>query len=169
MIFQKIIKKIKLYCRVGELLHLIALISLASFIYSFHYTFIFFKQDRLLLAFLYGYTAYLSFGIFLFAELDARSRFQNFKQLRDQLFKYGYNIRIIKPMLNSRCQRDAAKVACAYFGFEEEVKSYFYSKGYRWYHIIPDFVFSQPGFLLTGTFWTTTFLVRTYKPEILYD
>ncbi len=164
MIIVKYFKKIIIFYRVGELLHLIALIAFISFIYSLNYTLLFYNQHRIFLVVVYGYMAYLTFGIFLFAELDARSRFQNFKQLRDQLFKYGYNERIIKPMLNSRCQRDAAKLACEYFGYENMAKSYFYSHGYRWFHIVPDFVFSHPKFLLSGTFWTTTFFVPTYTP-----
>ena len=163
MILKKIIKNIIQYYRVGELLHLIALIALTSFIYSCNYTIFFFENKRILLTIIYGYTAYLTFGIFLFAELDARSRFQNFKQLRDQLFKYGYDERLLKPMLNSRCQRDAAKVACEYFGYDKLAKQYFYNHGYRWFHIIPDFVFNNPKFLITGNFWYTTFFVSAYK------
>ena len=169
MLFKKNLNKIILYFRVGELLHLIAFCAFTSFIYSLNYTISFIEQDKLFLAIIYGYAAYLTFGIALFSELDARSRFQNFKQLRDQLFKYGYSERIIKPMLNSRCQRDAAKVACEFFGYENTVKNYFFAHGYRWYHIVPDFIFSSPQFLLTGAFWTTTFLVPTYKPIRTYE
>lgn len=71
-------------------------------------------------------------------------------------------------MLNSRCQRDAAKVACEKFGYENEVEKYFYRNGYRWFHIIPDFVFINPQFLLTGSFWKTTFFVPTYRPIKYY-
>jgi len=169
MIYKKIIKPFILYFRVSELLHLIAFIALSSFIYSFYYTLSFFEERKIFLTIVYGYASYLTFGIFLFAELDARSRFQNFKQLRDHFFKYGYNERLLKPMLNSRCQRDAAIVACEYFGYEKYAKHFFYYHGYRWFHIIPDFVYSNPKFLLTGNFWYTTFFIPTYKPIRNYN
>lgn len=101
------------------------------------------------------------------AQLDARSRFQNYKQIKDQLYHFGFNERIVRPVLKSRCQRDAAITAAEELGFGHECLDYFKGKGYRWYHLLPDFVFSRPQFLLTGVFWRTTFFMPAYKPR--YD
>src|SRR3972149_10095702 len=112
----KSIRRVKTYLKVGELLHLIGLISLILFILFYKLAIYHHEQGRVLLIIIYGYFSYLTFWITIFAELDARSRFQNYKQLKDQLFNYGYQERLLKPMLNSRCQRDAVYVACAELG-----------------------------------------------------
>ena len=101
----------------------------------------------------------------IFAQLDARSRYQNYKQIKDQLFFYGFKAIILKPVLKSRCQRDAAVVAAEELGLKDKCASYFYSFGYRWYHLLPDFFFTKPTFLLKWYFWKTTFFVKTYQPK----
>lgn len=105
----------------------------------------------------------------VFSQLDARSRFQNYKQIKDQLFQYGFDIRIFKPIIKSRCQRDAALFACADLGLKNKGVSYFRSFGYRWYHIIPDYIYQKPQFLLTKYFWRTTFFTPIYSPKFDYS
>ncbi len=102
----------------------------------------------------------------VFAQLDARSRYQNYKQLRDQFILYGYDTRILKPVIKSRCQRDAAHLAAIDTGYGAECKLHFRKAGYRWYHLFPDFVFTHPQFLLTGFFWKTTFFCPTYRSKL---
>jgi hypothetical protein len=102
-----------------------------------------------------------------FAQLDAYSRFQNYKKLKDQMYKYGFNLRILKPVLKSRCQRDAALVAAEELGQKEACMAYFHENGYRWYHLLPDFAFRSPQFLLAPVFWRTTFFVPYYAS--IYD
>ena len=164
MISSKTKRRIKTYFKVGELLHLIAFISFIFFIAFYKVASFQYDKHHIILTFIYGYFSYLAFWITILAELDARSRFQNYKQIKDQLYKYGYREIILNPVLNSRCQRDAALVAFTELGYKEEVKQFYYKKGYRWYHIIPDFVFSHPQFLFTGAFWKTTFFVPKYIP-----
>ena len=105
----------------------------------------------------------------VFAQLDARSRYQNYKQVKDQLHAYGFKKIILKPTLKSRCQRDAVVVASDELGYKERCKDYFYSSGYRWYHLLPDFFFTDPLFLLHPRFWKTTFFAPTYRPKYRYD
>jgi hypothetical protein len=107
------------------------------------------------------------FSMPLFAQLDARSRYQNYKQLKDQLYRFGFRERIMKPVLKSRCQRDAAIAASDELGIGAQCKCYFRQSGYRWYHLLPDFFFRKPQFLLSWYFWKTTFFVREYRP--MYD
>jgi len=103
------------------------------------------------------------------AELDAYSRFQNYKQLKDQIFLNGYQERLLKPLTRSSCQREAAILACEELGLGQKSKSYFYARGYRWYHVIPDFVFKQPMFFFSLYFWRTTFFTPYYVSKINYD
>lgn len=104
----------------------------------------------------------------IFSQLDARSRFQNYKQIKDQLYAYGFDKRIFKPIIKSRCQRDAALLACDELGHKDIGKSHFRSFGYRWYHLLPDYVIQKPQFLLTKYFWRTTFFTPTYYPKFDY-
>ncbi|HXL56626.1 MAG TPA: hypothetical protein VN958_10235 [Chitinophagaceae bacterium] len=102
----------------------------------------------------------------LFPLLDARSRYQNYKMLRDQFYFYGFQQRIVKPFIKSRCQRDAVIAAAQKLGLDAVCKNYFYKKGYRWYHLLPDFFFANPRLLLCKHFWLTTFFVKKYHSRI---
>jgi hypothetical protein len=99
------------------------------------------------------------------SQLDARSRWQNYKQIKDYLYGFGYRERIFKPVLKSSCQRNAALIAAEELGYRARVEAFFRSQGYRWYHIPPDFVFSHPQFLFSRHFWRTTFFAPTYHPK----
>jgi hypothetical protein len=103
-----------------------------------------------------------------FGQLDAHSRYQNYKQIKDQFYLYGFDRRILKPALKSRCQRDAAQVAAEELGYGVLCRMHFRSFGYRWYHLIPDFVFHKPLFLISKHFWRTTFFTPIYSPRIDY-
>jgi hypothetical protein len=102
----------------------------------------------------------------VFAQLDARSRFQNYKLIKDQLYLYGFNPRIMKLFIRSRCQRDAAITAAQESGMGKQCKNFFRNNGYRWYHLLPDAVVSKPGTLLTKNFWMITLFVKTYHSRI---
>lgn len=101
-----------------------------------------------------------------FPQLDAYSRYQNYKQLRDLFYLNGYNVRFIKPFIKSRCQRDAVLAAADDVGFAIHCKQYFYDCGYKWYHFFPDFVITNPQFLLCKHFWITTFFSKTYHSKV---
>jgi len=104
-----------------------------------------------------------------FAQLDARSRYQNYKMLRDKFYQFGFHQRLVKPFGHSSCQRQAAYIAASHFGYRDLCKGYFDSLGYRWYHILPDFMYKKPVYFIKAKFWTTTFLVRYYKSKISYQ
>jgi len=99
----------------------------------------------------------------ILSQLDARSRFQSYKRVKDSLHKHGFDPRILKPFIKSRCQRDAVLAAADELGYKTKCRSYFRSQGYRWYHILPDFVISHPGFLASWQFWQSTFFAKTYR------
>ena len=149
------------YLRVGMLLHIMSLLEIAIIYYAFP---------------LHPHSRVLSKGVEwwnqagfifclllpVFAQLDARSRYQNYKQVKDQFIRYGFHSRIVRPFLKSRCQRQAVLVAALELGYASPCKQLFYSSGYRWYHILPDILFANPGQVLTRNFVKTTFFVPTY-------
>jgi len=106
------------------------------------------------------------FSLLILSQLDARSRYQDYKQIKDQLFLYGFNPRILRPVLKSRCQRDAAYRAAAELDLAASCRHLYCMNGYRWYHILPDYTFRQPQFLLSRYFWLTTFFTPVYYPRI---
>ena len=161
--------KIKVYLLTGRLLHVI---TLAELIIVFLLVPVLFRIDTSQELYLTG-LRYFAMGYLIalpvFSQLDAYSRYQNYKQIKDQFFIYGFDIRILKPVLKSRCQRDAAIISASELGLKKECVCYFKKHGYRWYHIIPDFVFSHPQFLLSKYFWMTTFFVSKYESKVDYS
>ena len=158
--------KIKVYLLTGRLLHIIALTELVLIFILIPILYRIDTSHNLFLTLLrYFAMAYL-LSLPVFSQLDARSRYQNYKQIKDQFYSYGFDTRILQPVLKSRCQRDAALISASELGLKKECACYFWKHGYRWYHIIPDFVFSHPQFLLSKYFWKTTFFVPKYEPKV---
>ena len=157
------------YWRVGKLLHIVAAIAIS--IAAITFTFLRDLQYETNVELWYlGLVNFISFfNMFILAELDGYSRFQNYKQVKDQIYLNSLQERMLKPMAKSSCQREAAILAGSELGLEKEIKNYYYNLGYRWYHILPDFVFKNPLFFFTPLFWRTTFFASYYKPKVSYD
>jgi len=156
----------KSYLLSGRLLHIITLAEILLLLLLLsHYTdtFTVSLHERSAWEILVFYTLWL---YPVSAQFDARSRFQNYKKIKDQIYLFGFQKRIVKPILKSRCQRDAAMVAATELGYGRSCREFFRRKGYRWYHLLPDFIFTNPLFLLSKYFWLSTFFVPTYKPRI---
>lgn len=153
------------YYRLGYLLHLMTIAEIVLIVACF-------KQFHLLSWAQSGSPILRWFVLFclvfppIFPQCDARSRYQNYKQVKDHLFLYGYQNRIIKPFSHSRCQRDAVIAAAEELGFKTECKNYFKSQGYKWHHLMPDFLVNNPKFLFNKQFWLSTFFVKTYKSKV---
>jgi len=109
------------------------------------------------------------FGLPLIAQLDIRSRYQNYKLVKDNLHIYGFQTRLVKPFIRSSCQRDAVKVAADELGMLHQCREYFKSNGYKWYHLVPDIVLKKPSVLFTKNFWSTTLFTKTYHPRIDFE
>ena len=109
---------------------------------------------------LYAAGALASAGVAVLAELDALSRARQYKKLRKCFSKGCLSHTSMNNMLTSRCQRDTLTVAAADSGHGDEVRSYIRSKGYRWHHILPDFVLQRPGYVFTKDFWKKSFFVK---------
>jgi hypothetical protein len=162
-------KQIIRYWKAGRLLHLVASLAFTMAVFSF----------ITLIKINYHYDSsswfiwlaifIIFFNMAVLAELDGYSRYQNYKQVKDQMFLNGYQERQLNPLLKSSCQREAALLATTELGLGNKVRNYFFAKGYRWYHILPDFLFENPLFLFTGYFWRTTFFAPFYPSKIDYD
>ena len=154
------------YLKAGYLLHLMTLLEITLYVFAFQYLKIgewlnagnLFWKILLLLPFMVAP---------FFPQLDAYSRFQNYKQIKDHLYLRGFKIRILKPFIQSRCQRDAAMLAAEELGMKAECKQHFYEQGYRWYHLLPDFLFTHPQTLFCKAFWLNTFFAKKYQAK--YD
>ncbi len=67
-----------------------------------------------------------------------KKKIEEYKKVKSALEKYGWDRRIVKTKRNSWCQRHLAQIASDETGYGEQTKNYFYEKGYRWYHFLPD-------------------------------
>jgi len=152
------------YVRLGRLLHWMAIAEILLICFLFDY----FDLIRWACS---GNVFYKTLGIItlifppIYPILDARSRFQNYKQVKDVLYQYGFQERLIRPFISSRCQRDAVMTAAEELGYQQECKAYFYRSGYRFYHLFPDFMFTRPSYLFSSGFWWNTFWVKHYEPK----
>jgi hypothetical protein len=123
------------------------------------------NEDRILLFLLFGYFSLYGFTLPFFAELDARSRYQNYKLAKDKLYEYGFQDRVMKPFMYSRCQRDAVQVAANNLHFNDECKEFYKRYDFKWYHIIPRIIIQEPKRLFTKSYWKHTLLVASYKSK----
>lgn len=105
------------------------------------------------------------FSLSITTQLDAYSRYQNYKMVKDLFHKNGFRRLIIKPFSKSQCQRDAVKEAAQQLQIYSPVKKYFHELGYRWYHIIPSVLIENPLLIFTRNYWITTFFVPNYKSK----
>ena len=153
------------YLRVGALLHLNTMLYLLLMQPAWDLGLTWLKQGLLLPGLLACWLASFFLANTVLSQLDARSRWQNYKQIKDALYGFGYRERIFTPLLKSSWQRQAALIAAEDLGYRARVAAFFRSHGYRWYHIPPDFVFAHPQFLLSRPFWRTTFFAPTYHPR----
>jgi hypothetical protein len=160
---------IKSYFLAGKLLHVITLVDLFICMMLMDRIPDIFRDGTVTMRGLYTALLLFVFSLLILSQLDARSRYQNYKQIKDQLFLFGFDTRIMNPVLKSRCQRDAALRAAIELGFAGQCLHHFRLNGYRWYHILPDYVFRKPQFLLSKSFLITTFFTPTYNQRVDYS
>jgi hypothetical protein len=159
------LRKMEIYLEVGRLLHSIAILTAVSSIFFFKlFLGAYFNGNTIGLV-IFGYLFLHTATIPIFAELDAYSRFQNYKLVKDLIYRYGFRVRFIKTFRYTKCQREAALYAARDVGYKFQILEYFRSCGYKWYHILPDFIWSHPEYLLTKSFWSTTFFAKRYHPK----
>ncbi len=111
---------------------------------------------------LYTLTAVYGALLFLFAELDLLSRYQDYKKAKDLFYENGFDPRIARLFIHSRCQRDAVAVAARDLGIKDELSRYYHRLGYRWFHVLPDFVFKRPMIFFSFRYWQKTLFESRY-------
>lgn len=105
------------------------------------------------------------FSLIITTEFDAYNRYQNYKMVKDLLYRHGFRELLVKPFSKSSCQRDAAAEAARQLEMKEKAAKYFYRLGYRWYHIIPSILVENPMTFFTKMYWVSTFFVPRYKSK----
>jgi len=153
------------YWNVGILLHFsVILFILESWFYWNKLKNAYFDEAAFFIAFWFGCLLFAFSHIFLVI-MDAWSRFQNYKRIKDNLYVHGFSPKIATPYIGSKCQRTAFMVAARELGLEKEVTNYYTRIGIRWYHFIPRFMIQDPLFLFRRSFVSRTFLEKYYRPK----
>ena len=163
-----LINQIIRYIKIGSFLHFIGLVGFALFFAGFEMSRFYFTQQQFLWGYIWSILTIWFFTVPVFAEFDAYGRYQNYKQIKDALFEMGYDTRLIKPFMYSKCQRDAVNVAARDLDHHNEVKAFFYAKGYRKYHILPDAFNKNPLVLLSRLFWKRILFTEYYPSRNFY-
>ncbi|MDW5289832.1 hypothetical protein [Formosa sp. PL04] len=156
------------YLRVGKLLYYaLFLFLLESWIYWVQLK-ASFLQPNLWIQGFWLWCFLFSFVHIFLVLMDGWSRFQNYKRAKDQFFEYGFRKRIAANYIVSKCQREAALVAASELGIEDKVVNYYNQHGVKWFHYLPYFMVIDPLFFLRKTFWSRTFLERSYISKYNY-
>lgn len=100
--------------------------------------------------------------------MDGWSRFQNYKRIKDQFYRFGFQSRIAEAYIVSSCQRRAVKVAAQELGLGQQVVDYYRSRDVKWYHFVPYFMLQDPWFFFKKAFWSRTFIEKHYTSKIDY-
>lgn len=161
--------KIIRYYGVGRYLHLSALIGLYfSFLGASKIFYLLNISDKIITIIPWFLLLVTSISLSIIAELDVRGRYQNYKQVKEKLYKFGYDERIVRLYMHSNCQRDAVRVAGYDLGYHKVINKYFYDKGYRWYHILPDAFINNPMILFSKEFWIKILFTDYYQLKYFY-
>jgi len=144
------------------------LVGIALFFACIELSHFYFLQQELVWGYVWSIVAVCFFTVPIFSEFDAYGRYQNYKQIKDVIFEMGYDPRLIKPFMYSKCQRDAVIVAAQDLDHDKEVKAFFYAKGYRRYHILPDAFNRNPLVLFNILFWKRILFTEYYPSRNFY-
>ena len=156
------------YIRAALLLHLISIIGFAGSLLFAVRGVQFMNYGWTINACLFFFFAVYSMSLIFFSQFDAMSRYQNYKQAKDLFFENGFKLRIANLYAISRCQRDAVKIAARDLGIEKQLIGHYKNLGYRWYHLLPDFIFKRPNLIFTKKYWQRTLFVKKYYSKHFY-
>ena len=149
------------YLKTGYILHVFSLIVLTLFLLCLDIL----QTSTGIKQIGFGLLSMFLFSVAITSQLDAYSRYQNYKMVKDLLYLHGFRELFLKPFSRSRCQRDAVSEAAAQLGLSSAINLYFGRLGYKWYHIIPSVLIENPLVILTRNYWYTTFFVSYYKSK----
>lgn len=153
------------FIKIGLLLHMTTLLGLFLFVEFSHTALAAYQQHQWLNFMGYGLLAVYGAILPIFAQLDIFGRYQNYKKAKDLFHENGFKPRIANLYAASRCQRDAIKIAARDLGLRREISRHYEHLGYRWYHILPDFLSSNPQIILTRRYWQKTLFEKPYTSK----
>jgi hypothetical protein len=148
---------------VGRSLHFIALIGVSIFFIGLNFALYFSEFSFTLTSFVWWFITLFGLSLPIFAEMDAHGRYQDYKKIKDVIYKNGYDDRLVKPFIGSKCQRDAVIMAAKDLDQLNNVKALFFKLGYRWYHMLPDQFVKNPMVILKREFWLRILFTNTYR------
>jgi len=149
------------YLKTGYILHFFSLLVLTLFLLCLDIS----ETSTGIKQLGFGLLSMFLFSVTITSQLDAYSRFQNYKMVKDLLYIHGFRELFLKPFSRSRCQRDAVSEAAVQLGLSSDINLYFSRLGYKWYHIFPSLLIEKPLLILTRNYWYTTFFVSYYKSK----
>lgn len=153
------------FLQVGAALHLTTLAGVFILFLAGERALDAWNQDRFVWGIGYSWLAIGGWFVLLCGQLDAFSRYQNYKKAKDLFHKNGVTPRVIQLFVYSRCQRGAMAVAARDLGLREELARYFQDLGYQWYHILPDFIYTTPQILFARRYWQRTLFEKPYRSK----
>lgn len=161
-----VVMRILRFLQTGYLLHLMGICSILL-VYFFGRKVLMLRAEGegTVSILINGFVCLYFFSLIIFSLLDARSRYQNYKMAKDRLYKYGFDARLLKPFIYSRCQRDAIAAAVGDLELRKEWTALKHKMGFRWYHLLPDMVIKNPWLLFTRDYWSKTLFVRKYNSK----
>ncbi len=148
---------------VGKSLHFIGFIGIGIFFTGLNFALSNSSYSFSLISLMWWYLTLFGLSLPIFAEMDAVGRYQDYKKLKDVLYDHGFDDRLIKPFVGSKCQRDAVIMAAKDLNHLKKTKDLFLRLGYRWYHILPDRFVNNPLVLFKKEFWFAILFSNTYK------
>lgn len=156
------------YIQVGAFLHLMAIFGLWLFINGLQILFLYKNQTIDFYFYKWLLLTWIGFVLPFFSELDAFGRYQNYKLIKDKLHINGFDYRLVRPFMYSNCQRISILTAAADLNCADKVKAYFYTQGYRWYHVFPQVWIRNPLVLFHKKFWEKILFTRYYQLKNFY-
>lgn len=162
IVFQRFLR----YIRTAVLLHTVSIAGILLFFnLGPHAAGLLLDPHSSLFEFALGFLSIYGLILVLFSQADAKARFQNYKQAKDLLYENGFDERIVRLFSGTRCQREAVRVAAVDLGMSGRLDSYFKAAGFRFYHVMPVFLFRRPQLLLTWKYWQRTLFEATYQSK----
>ena len=156
------------FIKVGRSLHIIALIGAGLFFLGLQ------KFDLIPISsfefsnYFWLFIVFFGFILPIIAELDTLGRYQDYKLIKDIFYKNGYDNRLIKLFMNSKCQRDSVLVAADDLELRKKTEDFFYKSGYRWYHLLPDRFVENPLVIFRKGFWFKILFTKKYQLQNFY-
>ncbi len=98
------------------------------------------------------------FSVSLCSFADGLCRYREYRRFKRLFRRYGFRSRIAGQGAQSRCQRDAILIAASDTGHQHQARLFFRSLGYRWYHLLPDQIITNPWHFFRPEFLRSTFL-----------